>query len=109
MTDVITIKAYYDLGWDGYRILIRRGNEVAEPLKFVPHDPHLILNDATIEPRDGDDSKQFLQAALDCAWELGLRPAGFLDTRESMAATKAHLEDMRSLAFYKIGADRPAK
>lgn len=45
------------------------------------------------------DGRQFLQAALGCAWELGLRPAGFEDTRESMKATQAHLQDLRALVF----------
>lgn len=39
--------------------------------------------------------------------DIGLRPDGFNDTRESMAATKAHLEDMREIAFHKIGAEKP--
>jgi len=54
-----------------------------------------------------EDVEGFLRAAMNCAWELGLRPDGFNDTRESMKATKAHLDDMRALAFHKIGAPKP--
>jgi len=53
------------------------------------------------------DGEGFLRAALNAAWEAGLRPDGFNDTREGMAATKAHLADMRAIAFHKIGAEKP--
>jgi hypothetical protein len=55
----------------------------------------------------GADAEAFLRAAMNAAWELGLRPDGYLDTRESMTATNAHLQDMRALAFHKLGATKP--
>lgn len=48
------------------------------------------------------DGEEFLRAALNAAWEYGLRPDGFMDTREAMVATKAHLADMRTLALEGI-------
>lgn len=55
----------------------------------------------------GTDAEAFLRAALNCAWEFGLRPDGYHDTRESMKATDAHLQDMRAIAFHKLGAGKP--
>lgn len=49
----------------------------------------------------------FLRSALNAAWEAGLRPDGFDDTRESMKATNAHLQDMRALVFAKAGTTKP--
>ena len=40
----------------------------------------------------------FLQAAMDCAWQRGLRPSGF-DGPQEITAVRAHLADMRKLAM----------
>lgn len=45
-----------------------------------------------------DGGVGFLQAAMDAAWEVGLRPRGLDDHRSELTATKYHLEDMRLLA-----------
>lgn len=45
-----------------------------------------------------DSHISFLQAAMDAAWEVGLRPMAYEDTRQELAAIKYHLEDMRLLA-----------
>ena len=57
--------------------------------------------DETLEDRADNlgDVTGFLQAALDAAWELGLRPTGFSDHTNELTATRAHLEDMRRLAL----------
>lgn len=48
----------------------------------------------------GDDSaKEFLQAALDAAWDLGLRPSGFADHGRELSAVRDHLHDMRALVY----------
>lgn len=44
------------------------------------------------------DINGFLQAALDAAWERGLRPAGYADHKNELTAVRYHLEDMRKLA-----------
>lgn len=46
----------------------------------------------------------FLQAAMNLAWQLGIRPAGATDGRAELAATRAHLEDMRRLVLHEAGA-----
>jgi len=103
------LRARRDGYTDGIELAVWKGENFAR-LVFEPFDRHSYVTDPTIRDhgdflRDGYGS--FLQAALDAAWELGMRPAGFNDTRESMAATKAHLEDMRALAFHKTGAAKP--
>jgi hypothetical protein len=77
---------------DGSRLL-------AAPLVFAPLDER-VMTPPTISAAGGSVSgKQFLQAALDHAWEAGLRPAGFNDTTNQVAAIKDHLADMRALVF----------
>lgn len=46
-----------------------------------------------------DNVRSFMQAVLDAAWELGLRPAGFKEHETELKATRYHLEDMRRLVF----------
>lgn len=53
-----------------------------------------------IEGRFGaDEVRQFLQAAMDAAWDMGLRPAQAKDRSDELASVRYHLEDMRKLAF----------
>lgn len=104
MTDDWRIKAIYDYMQDGFSVAIMRGGAVCPNLTFEPIAPGQRVY-PTIEA--GPDGEAFLRAALNCAWEKGLRPDGFDDTRESMKATNAHLQDMRALAFHKIGAEKP--
>lgn len=67
---------------------------VADPLVFreLPIDD--LVDKPTVGPRDG---RAFLQAALNEAWRLGMRPEGFLDTTNQVAALSAHLADMRMI------------
>ena len=56
---------------------------------------------------DQDDNigsvTDFLQAASDTAWELGMRPKHFKDFTNELAAVRYHLEDMRLLAKVRKG------
>lgn len=45
------------------------------------------------------EAKAFLQAALDCAWEAGMRPAGWQDHGREVSALRDHLHDMRALVY----------
>ncbi len=51
--------------------------------------------------------RDLLQAMLDAAWDHGMRPSGYSDVAEAMKASDAHLQDMRAIAFHKIGAPKP--
>lgn len=53
----------------------------------------------TFSGQGENDGQEFLQAVLDHAWEAGLRPKGFLDTPNQIAALKDHLADLRSIVF----------
>ena len=53
---------------------------------------------ANDQPIPVDQVEGFLQAAMDCGWELGLRPTGAKDMTNELAAVRYHLEDMRLLA-----------
>lgn len=47
----------------------------------------------------GVGGNEFLQAVLDHAWSLGMRPVGFLDTPNQIAAMRDHMHDLRALIF----------
>ena len=53
------------------------------------------------------DQERFVRAIFNACWDAGMRPDGFDDTRESMKATNAHLQDMRAIAFGKLEIPSP--
>lgn len=74
--------------------------EVATGFTFNEHEEGDVF-----DPMDGiANADQLIQVILDKAWEAGFRPSGFSDVKNETTAIKAHLQDMRSLAFHKIGA-----
>ncbi len=107
------VRVGYDIGTDGTRILIIKGDgdeRYAVRITYEPFKLHTLFEGATIlesgdAARDGQQS--FLQAVMDAAWEYGLRPTGFNDTKESMKATVKHLEDMRAIVFHQTKAPKP--
>lgn len=44
-----------------------------------------------------------IQGIVNKAWEAGFRPAGFADVKNETAAIRAHLDDVRTIAFHKLG------
>lgn len=75
---------------------------------LTPGHPYAGLPSMGVQPgswEDGasplEDVRGFLQAALEQAWEIGLRPKGFADNSSELAAVRYHLEDMRTLAKVK--------
>jgi hypothetical protein len=84
------------MGRDVVFTLEEDGNRlVSVPLVFKPHMLGTVT-DPVVPTGDGDD---FLQTVLDHAWDIGMRPTGFGDTTREVSALRAHLEDMRHLAF----------
>lgn len=61
------------------------------------------LDDSYIMNIEPEDYKAFMQSFLDEAWLIGLRPAHYQEDDKELKATRAHLEDMRTLVF-KPGA-----
>lgn len=72
---------------------------VAERVEFKPYGQDDLNH--LLEPTfQGADGKQFLQAALEAAWEAGLRPKNWKnEAPEQIVAMNAHLQDMRALVF----------
>lgn len=70
---------------------------VVQPLALQVVEPGLIYDTPTLASPT-HDTRGFLQAALNCAWEAGLRPMGFADHAHELKAVRYHLEDMRALA-----------
>ncbi len=102
----------HSTAWDGVEVYARHGKDDVTGITFRTREPgeasEALFSDTREAIDDGmDDGLDFLRAAMNCAWEYGLRPDGFNDTRESMQAKDKHLEDMRSLAFHTIGATKP--
>ena len=51
---------------------------------------------------------EILQAIVDEAWKHGIRPTGVeIDNKSELSATKAHLADMRAIAFTKTNVTQP--
>lgn len=90
----------------GFRadVLIRRetpdGLEFAEPLQFRAVEPSLATSayPRALADMHKADLRAFLQAAMDEAWKIGLRPTGHEDNTSELKAVRYHLEDMRALA-----------
>jgi hypothetical protein len=51
----------------------------------------------------GPEATAFLQAAMDAAYEAGLRPSGAQDERH----IQAHLKDMREISRHLLKMDHP--
>lgn len=47
------------------------------------------------------------QELMDQLWTCGLRPTEGKGSAGSLAATERHLEDMRAIAFNKLGVEKP--
>jgi len=83
------------------------------PLVGVYYAEHLeSLTYVRREEGDSSDGvnipdQQMLQALVDACWRAGIRPEALQADASEIGATKRHLEDMRAIAFHKVGAERP--
>lgn len=87
--------------WDGKRAMLtsavmqslERGNGIREEDKP-------FLGQTVEEQQDGvGDVDNFLQAAMDAAWDAGMRPRNFKDRTDELSSVRYHLEDMRKMAL----------
>ncbi len=80
---------------------------VVGPMVLTDYEPGSLAPSPTLAETQEDqadgvgDVTGFLQAALDAAWSVGLRPRGFADHTNELTAVRYHLEDMRTLAMPK--------
>lgn len=97
------------LGLLGYRLYATRENldgsydVVQGPLVLQHYERGAFLGeDAAFidDSKTGSwkDVRDFLQAASDAAWELGIKPRHLEDSRNELKALREHLADMRILA-----------
>ena len=52
-------------------------------------------------------AREFLQAMVDAAWDMDVRPTGIKDYEAANGAQKAHLEDMRACVSKAFGVILP--
>lgn len=56
------------------------------------------------DSRDGiGKADELIQGIVNKAWEAGFRPVGFADVKNETAAMQRHLDDVRTIAFHKLG------
>lgn len=84
------------------------GYALVQPLVFRQYQPVEIGDDIALSSGYASNNvRDFLQAALDEAWKIGLRPSQYEDQRNELKAVREHLADMRAISFKKIGMDDP--
>lgn len=87
-------------GAGGQRELVH--SIVAQPIERGMAADVALLEESWEDQADGvGDVTGFLQAALDAAWEIGMRPTAYADHTNELKAVRYHLEDMRTLAMPK--------
>lgn len=106
----------YEVASDAFTLYMRHEDYNGRRSLVMPMQMELITPGSpfvglpTMGPRPGEwgadaspteDIKGFLQAALEMAWEIGLRPNSHHDNSDELAAVRYHLEDMRKLAKVK--------
>lgn len=101
MTADIQIDAVAEPWQQAIAIRIRHNNRVVAGFTYqdVPKGSFTEPS-ARMTPEDA----QFLADAL---WAAGIRPSQGKQSEGVTAAQGRHLEDMRALAFHKIGVERP--
>jgi len=74
-----------------------------QPLVWKKFDPNTAIpSDEVFAIKDdfgAETVKNFLQAAMDAAWDIGLRPTQAQNQTDELKAVRYHLEDMRTLAL----------
>ena len=95
-----------DLITDGFMPTSFNGEKVdghtyiAQPIEFELLNRHGVRPTSEHKPMlrlDRDLAREFMQAMMNEAWNMGLRPSGVKDLTSTLEATRYHLEDMRQL------------
>jgi hypothetical protein len=96
-------------GRKGYRMHVIRDNfdqsfDVLLNPTFHHYEPHSGFSEGEFFMSDelpGNDTRGFLQAMSDAAWEIGIKPKQLEGHTDELKAVRYHLEDMRQLAGVK--------
>lgn len=101
---MIRVHIARDLSIDGHRLYIVKDvapGKVQVASGFTWEDHH--EGDAWFEPDGIGNSNEFIQKMMNAAWEAGYRPVGFHQVAEQVQAIKEHRDDLRAIAFHKLG------
>ena len=69
-------------------------------IEYTKHIPGDLIKNVPVD-------RGLLQSIVDACWKVGIRPEALNAIDSEIGATKRHLEDMRSIAFHKVGAEKP--
>lgn len=94
----------YEVCRQSFRVGVHRSNARTREHEYlrwewVSVNPGTILTDDLTTFMDEQEVRAFLQSAMDQAWAIGIKPAGYKEEKPELEAVKYHLEDMRKLAF----------
>lgn len=98
----IEIIPFYSPSYGGLEIYIKRGQKLVTALEWAFSDPGSI-NPPPVIRLDNDKA----QALINKLWIQGYRPNTSLSGASQEGALRAHLEDMRQLAFEKLDVKKP--
>lgn len=108
------VQARFDLPTNDFEIFIMHsrpdgGRSLVKSLTMYSVAPGVAVppNAGRILAPELGTQRELLQALLDGAWESGLRPTGYGNVAEALRASDAHLQDMRAIAFGKLGVIKP--
>lgn len=103
---VFTNSTMYNRGRDVLLCMVDYNNTVVStvPRFQLEWKPPGHFDAIVIEPTiSGPAGNEFLQSALDAAWEAGLRPKNWKDERPAeVQALNNHLQDFRKLVFGEL-------
>lgn len=83
---------------DGMRVVLPLTFSEVGPVGIVGDQPMLGFTSSSWECRPECDAHGFLQAMMEIAWDLGMRPSKLDQHNSELTAVRYHLEDMRALA-----------
>jgi hypothetical protein len=101
----IRLMAQRQIEWNGIGLWLavdgKDGHRMAQPLVLAPHPEH--------QPADPFVRLEMPEAQMlmDELWKCGLRPTEGTGSAGALAATQAHLDDMRRLCFEFVGVKGP--
>ena len=87
--------AFIEKSTDGTQTIIPI-KEYAVSFQMTSVEEGDLPKDATLTSSERD-ALDFLQAIVDCAWQMGIVPTEYVDRQREIETLRNHLEDMRAL------------